>query len=322
MNTPKKTLKNTNSSHNNSLKKNKQNVSPLEYVQMNNPHLFATNMFSQNKVTSMSQTNLEKIKNDQHKKTHLKESYHLLINELIEKNILDKNEHKNIIDKILQVDRKYYCNKDEELCYSDFPMKSDDNQTLSAIHMYGYACALLKNKLVPGSNVLDVGCSSGMLTVIFANLVNVRGNMNKKRGKVVGIDIIPEFVESSKEKINNDTVNRDLLLPPNHDNFSIVSGNGKLGFPEKSKDKLYDVIHVGATNDTTYAPPYLKYQLKEGGIMCIPMKIDDEKQIIRLYQRKKGEIRFTDTELLVTFGTLIDSTDSKVINDNSKTKDK
>ena len=309
----KRVVKQTNL--NNSLKRNKQSITPMEYLHLNSPQMFAKNMFSQNKVISMNQDNLVKYRSDKQKAALTKDSYHLLVSSLIEKDILDKITHKNIIDKMLQVDRKYYCDESEEYCYSDTPSVIVSKQTISALHMYAYACSLLQPNLIPGAHVLDVGSGSGMLTVIFANMVNSRGDLNTKQGKVVGVDILDEMVTLSKKNIDKDTVNRDLVLDEKQEHFKIIKGNGKLGYPEKSKDRLYDVIHVGATNHESYAPAYLKYQLKEGGLMFLPMKVDEDKQIVRLYQRKNGKIRFTNTEITVKYVKLVDK-QSEITNTN------
>jgi protein-L-isoaspartate(D-aspartate) O-methyltransferase len=280
----------------NSLKRPKERVTPLEYLQLNNPQMFAKNMFSQGKVISMNSNNLTR-----HRKERKKNSYHQVISNLIKNDIIEAKTNKNIIDKMLQVDKKYYC-PDQELndCYNN------DNETSASIgipttQMLAHACLLLQHKLKPGAHVLDVGSGTGMLSVIFANLVNARGDLAKKRGKVVGIDINSEIVEGSKTNIDNDTINRDLLQDKHGANFMLVLGDGTEGYPSKSKERLYDVIHVGGLTRTKYAPAHLKYQLKEGGLLFLPIKHEDEKETIRVYQRVNGKIKFTNTELEVKY---------------------
>ena len=190
------------------------------------------------------------------------------------------------------------------MCYQDRPSPIDHNQTISAPHMHAHACMLLQEKLIPGAHVLDIGCGTGILTVIFANLVNVRGDLEGSRGKVVGVEIIDELTRKGLDNINNDTINRDLLSDFNKDNFIIRTGNGKLGFPEKSKEKLYDAIHVGAALHDRHAPAHLKYQLKEGGLMFIPAQVNNY-QIIRMYQRVDNRIKFLNTELQVRYVPLV-----------------
>ena len=282
----------------NSLKRPKERVTPLEYLQLNNPQMFAKNMFSQGKVVSMNANNLSR-----HRKEIKKNSYHQVISNLIKNDIIDAKTNKNLIDKMLQVDKKYYCS-DQELnnCYNETEISTSTG--IPTTEMLAHACLLLQHKLKPGAHVLDVGSGTGMLSVIFANLVNVRGDIAKKRGKVVGIDINSETIEASKKHIDNDTINRDLLQDTHGDNFMLVVGDGKEGYPSKSKERVYDVIHIGGLTTTKYAPAHLKYQLKEGGLLFLPIKHEDEKETIRIYQRVNGKIKFTNTELDVNYTKL------------------
>jgi|TARA_B110001469_G_scaffold127611_1_gene149257 protein-L-isoaspartate O-methyltransferase len=286
----------------NSVKRPKKQLSPLEYLQLNNPHMFAKNMFSQGKVLSIISNNLERRIMDRKKN-----SYHQVISKLIKNNIIDSKTNKNIIDKMLQVDKKYYCT-DKEIndCYNDY--KTPISIGTPTTHMLAYACVLLKHKLKPGSHVLDIGTENGMLSVIFANMVNVRGDVSKKRGKVVVITMNTDTLEECKLNIDKDTINRDLLHDTNKSHFMLVTGDGKEGYPSKSKERLYDVIHVGGLTAASHAPAYLKYQLKEGGLLFLPIKYEDEhageKETIRIYQRVNGNIKFTNTELDVTYNQL------------------
>jgi protein-L-isoaspartate O-methyltransferase len=59
---------------------------------------------------------------------------------------------------------------------------------------------------------------------------------------------------------------------------------------------------VGATNKKEYAPKYLKAQLNEGGIMFIPMEMPDGTQLIKIFQRLDGKIKYTNTDLQVRYG--------------------
>ena len=281
----------SNNTKSHSLKRIKERITPLEYLQLNNPQMFAKNMFSQGKVISMNTNNLER-----HITERKKNSYHQVISNLIKNDIIDAKTNKNIIDKMLQVDKKYYCSEiDFNDCYTNTTPPPTTTQ------MIAHACLLLQHKLKPGAHVLDVGSGSGMLSVIFANLVNVRGDVSKKRGKVVCIDINSETIKTSKTNIDNDTINRDLLQDTHDSNFMLVVGDGKYGFPSKSKERLYDVIHVGGLTTNKLAPAHLKYQLKEGGLLFLPIKYKEDTETIRIYQRVNGKIKFTNTELDVKY---------------------
>lgn len=44
--------------------------------------------------------------------------------------------------------------------------------------------------------------------------------------------------------------------------------DGRLGWPSKSKEEIYDVIHVGAA--ASVIPQYFFSQLKKGGRLILP----------------------------------------------------
>ena len=158
----------------------------------------------------------------------------------------------------LKVDRKNFIDS-KEIGYLDRPSGIGYNQTITAPHLHAHAVNALKDKLIPGNSVLDVGCGSGYLVGIFSYLVEA----DKKNGKVVGIDIVPELIEKSKANLKKD--NSDLL---NNQNVKIVVGNGWKGYPEKSSNQ-YDAIHVGAM--AKKFPIELWKQLKPGGRIYIPI---------------------------------------------------
>ena len=109
-----------------------------------------------------------------------------------------------IIDAMLKTDIKFY-------------ESSDSVNNISLIHDQAYILKELKHKLIPGANVLDIGSGSGIFSVIFANMVNIRGLGDKPKGCVVGVDISKEVIESSLQNILSDIINSDLLSSNNQD---------------------------------------------------------------------------------------------------------
>jgi len=284
-------------------------LSPIEYLKQSNSQLFG-DLISNARIKSVSannyrQSNLNKLNASSINLNAV--GYSELIQDLINKRVLNYDDDQEIIDAMLKTDRKYYCPEKNDVCYNDHPTKIPMAQTISAPHMHAHALKELKKNLKPGAHVLDIGSGSGILTVMFANMVNVRGLGEKARGCVIGIDISKEVVDFSLNNISEDTVNRDLLLPQHRDHFKIIESNGKHGFPTKSLKQMYDVIHVGALNDKPYAPKYLKSQLRECGIMFIPTQLNDGRQIIRIYQRINGKIKYIDSDLQVRYVPLVNS---------------
>ena len=57
--------------------------------------------------------------------------------------------------------------------------------------------------------------------------------------------------------------------------YKFVHGSGWDGYPKKSKQEKYDVIHVGAAAEAI--PIYLLHQLKVNGIMVLPLLVNKDK---------------------------------------------
>lgn len=268
------------------LRQPKLMLTPLEYLKRSNTAIFGNDILSHGNVNSISidkfrLNNLTKLDTS---KTNLKAfEYSQPIQELLNKEILNYEENQNIIDAMLKIDYKCYLSEDS------INYKTDLNaQTLK----------ILEENLIPGASVLNVGSGSGALSVIFANMVNVRGlDEDYTKGYVTSIEINKDKVNTSINNITKDLVNNDLL---NEDNFKIIEDNGKYGFPNKSNEQLYDVIHVGVATKKGHAPKFLKAQLKEKGVMFIPVENDGE-QIVRIYQRIDGKIKYLNSEFNVNY---------------------
>ena len=167
-----------------------------------------------------------------------------------------------------KIDRYNFCvNKQES--YIDKASSLFSGQTISAPHMHAKALEYLEPVLKPGSHILDIGSGSGYLTACFGEAVKVYHKDIYSRGKVIGIDVVPELINYSNNVINN----YHNYLHDYKRNFKILLKDGKLGYPSKINKEIYDGIHIGAASDTI--PYYVLQQLKKGGILVLPLKIGD-----------------------------------------------
>lgn len=71
--------------------------------------------------------------------------------------------------------------------------------------------------------MLDVGSGSGYLSAVFHHLVT----SEEITGKVIGIDHIPELVESSVQNLKNDGLGKAL----EEKQIEIIIGDGRQGMP-------------------------------------------------------------------------------------------
>ncbi|XP_014599002.1 PREDICTED: protein-L-isoaspartate(D-aspartate) O-methyltransferase-like [Polistes canadensis] len=153
---------------------------------------------------------------------------------------------------MLAVDRARYCH--EANPYLDQPRKIGYNVTISAPHMHAYALSILSDQLFDGAKALDVGSGSGYLSACMAFMVG-------PRGRVIGIEHIPELIEVSSRNVREDCPHflKDGRL-------IFVVGDGRLGH---TTDGPYNAIHVGAAAETL--PQKLVDQLAPGGRLICPV---------------------------------------------------
>ncbi|CAF1087031.1 unnamed protein product [Didymodactylos carnosus] len=178
----------------------------------------------------------------------------------------------NIKEVMLKVDRGDFIDSNP---YMDSPQSIGSSVTISAPHMHAYALGMLKDKLVPGAKVLDVGSGSGYLTACLGLMVQGTDN-NGRVGKAVGIEHIPDLVKKSVDNIekHHKQLLRDKVV-------EIVEGDGRKGY---EKEGPYDAIHVGAAAPDT--PQELINQLSIGGRLVVP--VGGYSQEMMVYDKQEG----------------------------------
>ena len=193
---------------------------------------------------------------------------------------------RNLMKKI---DRKYFVIH-KARAYQDNPLPLMSKQTISAPHMHARAIEYLEKVLKPGKSILDIGSGSGYLTACYAEAVKVYHLDGTKRGTVVGVEVFPELVHYSTNVIQNHFKH----LMKYKKNFKLVYGDGKKGYPRNSNLEKYDGIHIGAACD--FIPQKLLAQLRKGGIMAIPLKINGGLFFTIINKDRQGNLRMTIKE--------------------------
>ncbi len=156
------------------------------------------------------------------------------------------------------------------MAYEDIPLPIMAEQTISqptTVMLMTQALEVGK-----GMNVLEVGAGSGYQAALLSRLVG-------REGKIISIEIIKEVYEFAKKNLKRAGVK----------NVNIILGDGSIGF---EKEAPYDRIILTAA--APKIPPQLAEQLKNGGIMIIPVDSNDwlgGQDMIKIIKDENGKIR-------------------------------
>ena len=191
-------------------------------------------------------------------------NYKNLIEKMINSYIISKGIcDADIIGAIRSIPRHIFVEESfSELSYSDAPLPIGHKQTISGI----YTAALMTSVLELDKNhkVLEIGTGSGYQTAILSNLAS----------EVYTIERIRELSLKS----------RTILEGLNCKNITFIIGDGSIGFKEYAP---YDRIIITACSPEIPKP--LIDQLKDGGIMVMPLELDG-KQNIYVIRKNGGKI--------------------------------
>ena len=168
--------------------------------------------------------------------------YHLIHNSRVLNNPLVKSAFE-------AVDRADFVPPDYQMeAYEDYPLPIGHRQTISQPTTVAFMLELLDPR--PGQKILDLGSGSGWTTALLANIVG-------EKGRVYGVELVPELVEYGKKN----------LAKYGFKNAQIHQAGEELGMPSEAP---FDRILVSAAADKLHQD--LLNQLKDGGIMVIPIK--------------------------------------------------
>ncbi len=153
-----------------------------------------------------------------------------------------------IIDAFLSVPRELFILPEYAAdAYSDYPLPILAGQTISQ----PTTVMIMTQALAPkkGDKILEVGTGSGYQAAILSKIVGTKG-------KIISTEIIPQLFEFARRNLTKAGIK----------NVELVLGDGGRGYAEQAP---YDKIIVTAAS--LKIPPKLIEQLKEGGVMVIPV---------------------------------------------------
>lgn len=156
-----------------------------------------------------------------------------------------------IIEAFLKIDRyDFVIDYLKTDAYLNAPLAIGFGQTISQPLTVAFMLELLQPE--EGNKVLDIGSGSGWTTALLAYLVG-------EKGKVYGIEIIPELCEFGKRNVAKYNFLKKGIV-------EIICGNGYPGLKEEAP---FDRILSSAASEEI--PSSWKEQLKVGGRMVLPM---------------------------------------------------
>jgi len=162
-----------------------------------------------------------------------------------------------VLDAMLKVPRHLFIPESARGgAYGDFPVPIGNGQTISQPYIVAFMTQALD--VGPGDRVLEIGTGSGYQAAVLSVLAK----------EVFSIEIIEPLAGRA----------RATLTDLGYRNIQVRAGNGYLGWPEHAP---YDRIIVTAAPDEV--PPALVEQLKIGGLMAIPVGVDDQE--LRILRR-------------------------------------
>lgn len=147
--------------------------------------------------------------------------------------------------------------------YDDRPLPIGYGQTISQPYIVAYMTELVKPRR--GQRVLEIGTGSGYQAAVLAEIVD----------SVFTIEIITELAKPAAERLKS----------LGYKNVVVKNGDGYFGWAEKGP---FDAIVVTAAAE--YIPPPLTAQLKDGGVMVIPVGTPFLVQTLTLVEKRGKQI--------------------------------
>jgi protein-L-isoaspartate(D-aspartate) O-methyltransferase len=168
-----------------------------------------------------------------------------------------------VLDAIERTPRNMFVDRAfRDRAWEDIPLPIACGQTISQPSVVGVMTQALQ--ATPRCKVLEVGCGSGYQAAVLARLAR----------RVYAIERHKPLAREAAARF------RALDLS----NVSVIAGDGALGWPEQAP---FDRIMVTAAAEDP--PALLLRQLREGGIMVLPVgQSDDVQQLIRIVKTPHG----------------------------------
>ena len=181
-----------------------------------------------------------------------------------------------------------------DLAYADEALPSVENQTISQPYIVGIMTQELAIR--PGQDILEIGTGTGYQTAILAWLTSgghleTPAPADQRIGHVFSIERVPALAQFARHRLDALGIR----------NVQFFVGDGSAGWPRHLPDDLPDFAaspafdRIIVTAATPKVPSPLLDQLKDGGIMVVPIGEPDSQTLTRIDRRG---ITYTHTPLL------------------------
>ena len=193
---------------------------------------------------------------------YIDSNWKIFADQMVEYQIIDRGVmDRNVIDVMKNTPRHLFVPSEYIYeAYNDYPLPIGDDQTISQPYIVALMTELLQ--LERSDKVLEIGTGSGYQLAILSQLVD----------ECYSIEIKKRLANNAREKL-------DYL---GYDNVKIKHGDGYKGW---RKYALFDKIIITAAPEVI--PNELINQLKDGGLMVLPVGKGENQELIVLEKNGK-----------------------------------
>ncbi len=192
--------------------------------------------------------------------------YQRLREQMVNRQIIARGvEDRPTVNAMRSVPRhKFVQSGERRRAYMDSPLPIGYGQTISQPFIVAYMTQLINPE--PGMKVLEIGTGSGYQAAVLAEITD----------QVFTIEIVEELGEWGRQNLRN----------AGYDKVQVKRADGYYGWEEHAP---FDAIVVTAAAD--HIPPPLVEQLRDGGLMVIPVGSPFRTQNLMLVEKRGEDIR-------------------------------
>lgn len=195
-----------------------------------------------------------------------KQDFEMERNDMVRRQIEDRGiTHQATLDAMRKVPRHLFIpDYLWSSAYKDGPLPIGYRQTISQPYIVAYMTASIDPQ--PDDKILEIGTGSGYQAAILGEIAD----------SVFTVEIVDELARQAA----------DRLEQMGYENVHVKGGDGYYGWPEYAP---FDKIIITAAAEEI--PPLLFEQLREGGVMILPVGPEFGMQYLVLVEKVNGKVQ-------------------------------